>query len=75
MCGTKHDPENKREPMCAFKHTEGADGEPKKRNNAAVVANTLDITQASKEVTSLNSRVKGDFSAWCCRYSSEIYSA
>ena len=58
-CGMKQDPENKREPMCAFQHTEGADGEPKKRNNAAVVANTLDITQASKDITSLNSRVKG----------------
>ena len=45
---------------CAFKHTVQAAGEPKKRNSAAVVANTLDVTlQAGKEVSSLKSRGKG----------------
>ena len=45
---------------CAFQHTEQAAGEPKKRNTSAVVAPTLDLTQAGKEVTSPKSRAKGD---------------
>ena len=44
---------------CAFKHTDRAGGEPKKRDNFMVVAKTLDYTQAGK-VTSLEFRAKGD---------------
>ena len=34
----------------AFKNTEHAEGEPKKRNNSVVVAKTLDHTQAEEEI-------------------------
>ena len=44
----------------AFRHTEQAGGEPKKRKDSAVVAKTLGICQAGEEVTSLKSRAKGD---------------
>ena len=46
---------------CAFQHAEKAEGEPKKRNNSVVVAETLDHTQAEEKVTSLTFRAKGDF--------------
>ena len=46
--------------MCVIKHAEQAGGETKKRSNSAEVSNTLDITQAGEEVTSLKSRTKGD---------------
>ena len=45
---------------CAFKHTEKAGSEPKKRTNSVVVVKTLDHTQAEDEITSLPFTAKGD---------------
>ena len=45
---------------CAFKHTDKAGGEVKKRNNSVVVAKTLDLSQEEKKITSLNFMAKED---------------
>ena len=57
---------------CAFKQTEKAGGEPQKRTNAVVVAQTLDHTQAEKENTSLKIHSEGKLSARCVSDSSDI---
>ena len=57
--------------MCVIRHTEQAGGETKKRSTSAVVSNTMDITQAGEEVTSLKSRTKGDLLHWFFRYASD----
>ena len=46
---------------CAFKHTDKARSEPRKRNNSVVVAKTVACTKAEDKVTSLNFIAKGDF--------------
>ena len=40
---------------CAFKQTEKAGSEPKKRNNAVVLAKTLDHTQSEEQITEIQS--------------------
>ena len=49
---------------CAFKHTEQAGGEPRKRKNSVVVAKALDFTQTSKRSHFVQVKSKGCFSAW-----------
>ena len=44
-----------------FRHSEQAGGETKKPTNSVVVAKTLDVTQASEEVTPFNLKKKGRF--------------
>ena len=46
---------------CVFRHSEQAGGETKKPTNSVVVAKTLDVTQASEEVTPFNLKKKGRF--------------
>ena len=40
---------------CAFKQTEKAGSEPKKRNNSVVLAKTLDHTQSEEQITEIQS--------------------